>query len=88
MASPPRPPVHLQPCNPQSRPADPSGKGTDRPTYGMPAENDNTLRWVVLVQAAAPVLPANLATWHRVRKDWEQLHLQEQRQDICIEQFL
>ena len=54
----------------------------------MPAENDNTLRWVVLVQAAAPVLPANLATWHRVRKDWEQLHLQEQRQDICIEQFL
>ena len=88
MASPPRPPVHLQPCNPPSRPADPRGKGTDRPTYGMAAENDNTLRWVVLVQTAAPVLPADLATWPRVRKDWEQLHLQEQRQDICIEQFL
>ena len=65
-----------------------ASQGTDTPTYGMPAENDNTLRWVALVQAAAPVVPADLAAWHRVSKDWEQLHLLEQRQDICIEQFL
>ena len=42
------------------------------------AEADGAGGWIALVQAAAPVVPGDLAAWPRVSKDWEQ------RQYICM----
>ena len=42
------------------------------------AEADGAGGWVALVQAAAPVVPGDLAAWPRVSKDWQQ------REYICM----